>query len=135
MLSVIPDGLGHTVRSRVASVCRRYANFWRGASLSLRLIRGARDGCDRRNGALADAARASAQRRRRLSSHNRPLVTLTESPQMSNAIAAHKHRTMLHVLRDRVQRAQRDEKRGMPGAAERVAAHTAKRAAYRAANP
>ena len=54
---------------------------------------------------------------------------------MSNAIAAHKHRTMLHVLRDRVQRAQRDEKRGMAGTAERVAAHTAKRAAYRAANP
>ena len=54
---------------------------------------------------------------------------------MSNAIAAHKHRTMLHVLRDRVQRAQRDEKRGMPGAAERVAAHIAKRAAYRAAHP
>ena len=71
-----------------------------------------------------------------------PAVTITgcitpqpESPQMSNAIAAHKHRTMLHVLRDRVQRAQRDEKRGMAGAAERVAAHTAKRAAYRAANP
>ena len=80
VLSVIPDGLGHTVRSRVASVCRRYANFWRGASLSLRLIRGARDGCDRRYGALAAAARASAQRRRRLSSHNRPLITLTESP-------------------------------------------------------
>ena len=63
------------------------------------------------------------------------LITQTESLHMSNAIAAHKHRTMLHVLRDRVQRAQRDEKRGMPGAAERVAAHTAKRAAYRAANP
>ena len=63
------------------------------------------------------------------------LTTQTESLHMSNAIAAHKHRTMLHVLRDRVQRAQRDEKRGMPGAAERVAAHTAKRAAYRAANP
>lgn len=54
---------------------------------------------------------------------------------MSNAIAAHKHRTRLHVLRDRLKRALRDKKRGMPGAAERVAAHTAKRSAYRTANP
>jgi hypothetical protein len=54
---------------------------------------------------------------------------------MSNAIAAHKHRTRLHVLRDRVQRALRDLKRRLPGAAERVAAHRAKRAEYRAAHP
>jgi len=58
-----------------------------------------------------------------------------ESHEMSNAIAAHKHRTRLHVLRDRLKRAVRDQKRGLPGAKERVAAHSAKRAAYRAANP
>ena len=52
---------------------------------------------------------------------------------MSNSIAAHKHRTKLHILRDRVKRALRDQKRGVPGAAERVLAHTEKRAAYRAA--
>ncbi len=51
---------------------------------------------------------------------------------MSNATAAHRHRATLHVLRDRVERALRDEKRGIPGASERVAAHRAKRAAYRA---
>lgn len=54
---------------------------------------------------------------------------------MSNAIAAHKHRTRLHVLRDRVQRALRDAKHGKPGAAERVLTHQAARAAYRTANP
>ena len=54
---------------------------------------------------------------------------------MANNIAAHKHRTKLHVLRDRVKRALRDQKRGLPGAAARVAAHSAKRAAYRTANP
>lgn len=54
---------------------------------------------------------------------------------MSNSIAAHKHRTKLHVLRDRLKRALRDEKRGIAGAAERVKAHRAKREAYRAANP
>ncbi|WP_158219870.1 hypothetical protein [Ideonella sp. A 288] len=54
---------------------------------------------------------------------------------MSNAIAAHKHRTRLHVLRDRLKRALRDEKRGLAGAAERVIAHRAKRVEYRAANP
>ncbi|WP_353094699.1 hypothetical protein [Methylibium sp.] len=54
---------------------------------------------------------------------------------MSKATAAHKHRTKLHVLRDRLKRATRDAKRGLAGAAERVAAHSAKRAAYRAANP
>ena len=54
---------------------------------------------------------------------------------MSNCIAAHKHRTRLHVLRDRLKRALRDEKRGAVGAAERVTAHRAKRAAYRAAHP
>jgi hypothetical protein len=52
---------------------------------------------------------------------------------MSNAIAAHRHRKRLHVLRDRVQRALRDAKRGITGAAERVKAHTSARAAYRAA--
>lgn len=54
---------------------------------------------------------------------------------MSNAIAAHKHRTRLHVLRDRLKRALRDQKRGLAGAAERVAAHRANRAAYRALHP
>jgi hypothetical protein len=54
---------------------------------------------------------------------------------MSNAIAAHKHRTRLHVLRDRLKRALRDQKHGRAGAAERVAAHSAKRTAYRAAHP
>jgi len=54
---------------------------------------------------------------------------------MSNAIASHKHRTRLHVLRDRVKNALRDQKRGLAGAAERLAAHRANRAAYRAAHP
>lgn len=54
---------------------------------------------------------------------------------MSNAIAAHKHRTKLHILRDRVKRAARDVKRGLGGAAERLAAHRANRAKYRAAHP
>jgi hypothetical protein len=54
---------------------------------------------------------------------------------MSNAIAAHKHRTRLHVLRDRVKRALRDVKRGLTGAADRLAAHQAKRSEYRAAHP
>lgn len=61
--------------------------------------------------------------------------SLNESPCMSNAIAAHKHRTRLHVLRDRVKRALRDQKRGLTGAKERLAAHQAKRADYRAAHP
>lgn len=54
---------------------------------------------------------------------------------MSKSIGAHKHRTRLHVLRDRLKRALRDEKRGLAGATERVAAHRAKRLAYRTANP
>lgn len=54
---------------------------------------------------------------------------------MSNAIAAHKHRAQLHILRDKVKRALRDAKRSIPGAAERVIAHQAARAAYRAAHP
>lgn len=54
---------------------------------------------------------------------------------MSNSIAAHRHRTRLHVFRDRLKRALRDEKRGRAGAKERVADHRAKRAAYRAAHP
>lgn len=54
---------------------------------------------------------------------------------MSNSIAAHKHRTRLHVLRDRLKRAVRDLKRGLPGAAERVTAHRANRLEYRAAHP
>ena len=53
---------------------------------------------------------------------------------MANAIAAHKHRTMLHILRDRVKRAKRAQKRGLVGAAERLATHQANRAAYRAAH-
>ena len=54
---------------------------------------------------------------------------------MSNCIPAHKHRTKPHVLRDRPKRAVRDSKRSLPGSAERVAMHTANRAAYRKANP
>jgi hypothetical protein len=54
---------------------------------------------------------------------------------MANSIAAHKHRTRLHVLRDRLKRALRDEKRGLIGAAQRVVAHRTKREQYRAANP
>ena len=54
---------------------------------------------------------------------------------MSNNTAANRHRTKLHVLRDREQRALRDQKRGLPGAAQRVAAHKAIREAYRKANP
>jgi len=54
---------------------------------------------------------------------------------MSKATAASRHRGRLHVLRDRQQRALRDMKRGVAGAQERVLAHSAKRAQYRAANP
>jgi hypothetical protein len=54
---------------------------------------------------------------------------------MSNAIAAHKHRTRLHILRDRVQHAERDVKHGKAGAEARLVIHRAARAAYRAANP
>ncbi|MCX2862523.1 hypothetical protein OOZ63_11785 [Paucibacter sp. PLA-PC-4] len=54
---------------------------------------------------------------------------------MSNAIAAHKHRARLHILRDKVKRALRDQLRGIPGADARVVAHQAARAAYRAAHP
>jgi hypothetical protein len=54
---------------------------------------------------------------------------------MSNATANSRHRARLHVLRDRLKRAERDAKRGLAGAKERVAAHTAKRAQYRAAHP
>jgi hypothetical protein len=60
---------------------------------------------------------------------------ISESPLMSNAIAAHKHRTKLHVLRDRVKRAARDVKSGKVGAVERLKAHQANRAEYRAAHP
>jgi uncharacterized protein YdhG (YjbR/CyaY superfamily) len=61
--------------------------------------------------------------------------SIAESASMANNIAAHKHRTRLHVLRDNVQRAERDLKRRIPGAAERLAMHTEKRALYRAAHP
>ena len=54
---------------------------------------------------------------------------------MANNIAAHKHSTRLHVLRDSVQRAERDVKRGVAGAKERLAAHRTVRAQYRAAHP
>jgi hypothetical protein len=54
---------------------------------------------------------------------------------LANNIAAHKHRTRLHVLRDRVRRAKRDVKRRVAGASERLAAHRAKRQAYRSAHP
>jgi hypothetical protein len=54
---------------------------------------------------------------------------------MSKATGASRHRGRVHVLRDRLKRALRDMKRGVPGARERVVAHAAKRAQYRAANP
>jgi hypothetical protein len=54
---------------------------------------------------------------------------------MSKNIAAHKHRTRLHVLRDRVRRAKRAVKRRMVGASERLATHSAVRAQYRSAHP
>jgi hypothetical protein len=54
---------------------------------------------------------------------------------MSNATRNSRHRGRLHVLRDRLKRAERDVKRGVAGAKERVAAHSAKRMQYRAANP
>ena len=63
-------------------------------------------------------------------------ATITiERPTMSNATNASRHRGRLHVLRDRLKHAVRDVKRGVAGAKERVATHTAKRAKYRAANP
>jgi hypothetical protein len=52
---------------------------------------------------------------------------------MSNNTAAKRHRTKLHVLRDREHRAKQALKRGLSGAAQRVAAHVAARAAYRQA--
>jgi hypothetical protein len=54
---------------------------------------------------------------------------------MANNIAAHKHRTRLHVLRDRVERAKRDVKRGVAGAKDRLVAHRANREQYRTAHP
>jgi hypothetical protein len=54
---------------------------------------------------------------------------------MANATRNSRHRGRLHVLRDRLNRALRDMKRGVAGAQERVLAHSAKRAEYRAANP
>ena len=61
--------------------------------------------------------------------------SLTSKAPMANSIAAHKHRTKLHVLRDRLKSALRDLKRGLPGAAQRVEIHRANRAQYRAAHP
>jgi hypothetical protein len=54
---------------------------------------------------------------------------------MAKATSASRHRTRLHVLRDRQERALRDMKRGVTGAQERVLAHSTKRAQYRTANP
>ena len=48
----------------------------------------------------------------------------------SMAIQAERNRAKLHVLRDNVQRAKRDVKRKLPGAAERLKAHLAIRLAY-----
>jgi hypothetical protein len=45
------------------------------------------------------------------------------------AIQAQPNRARLHVLRDNVQRAKRDVKRKLPGAAERLKAHPATRLA------
>jgi len=46
------------------------------------------------------------------------------------AIKAQKHRAKLHRLRDNVQRAKRDVKHALPGAAARLKAHKAIRTAY-----
>jgi hypothetical protein len=46
------------------------------------------------------------------------------------AIQAQRNRARLHVLRDNVQRAKRDVKRKLPGAADRLKAHRAARLAY-----
>lgn len=46
------------------------------------------------------------------------------------AIKAQRNRAKLHILRDNVHRAKRDLKRGLPGAAERLKMHAAKRLAY-----
>jgi hypothetical protein len=54
---------------------------------------------------------------------------------LANRITAHNHTTRLHILRDRVKRALRDQKRGVAGATERVEAHRAARSAYRASHP
>jgi hypothetical protein len=54
---------------------------------------------------------------------------------MAKATSASRHRARLHVLRDRLERALRDVKRGVTGAQERVMAHSTKRAQYRTANP
>jgi hypothetical protein len=54
---------------------------------------------------------------------------------MAKATSASRHRTRLHVLRDRLEHALRDMKRGVVGAQERVLAHSTKRAQYRSANP
>lgn len=46
------------------------------------------------------------------------------------ATQAQRSRTRRHVLRDNVHRAKRDVKRQLPGAKERLKAHTAARLAY-----
>jgi len=46
------------------------------------------------------------------------------------AIKAQKNRATLHRLRDNVHRAKRAAKRAMPGAAERLKLHLARRLAY-----
>jgi hypothetical protein len=43
---------------------------------------------------------------------------------------AQRNRTRLHVLRDNVHRAKRDVKMNVPGAKERLKAHSAARLAY-----
>jgi hypothetical protein len=46
------------------------------------------------------------------------------------ATKAQRNRTRLHVLRDNVHRAKRDVKRKLPGAVQRLKAHSAARLAY-----
>ena len=46
------------------------------------------------------------------------------------AIKAQKNRATLHRLRDNVHRAKRDLKRAVPGAAERLKMHQARRLAF-----
>jgi hypothetical protein len=46
------------------------------------------------------------------------------------ATQSQRNRTKLHILRDNVHRAKRDVKLKLPGAAERLKAHSAARLAY-----
>jgi hypothetical protein len=55
---------------------------------------------------------------------------VASSTEIDMATQAQRNRTKLHVLRDNVHRAKRAVKAKLPGAAERLKAHTAARLAY-----